>query len=166
MVDEQTNVINPETETTQVNYIEAMAEMRKNTVSKKEYEKVLEENRQLVNTLATGGSINVETHPEPEVDINALRYELFNKDMTNLEYATKTLQLRNELLKRGEKDPFVPYGHEYMPNDTDVMEAQRAADALEHCIEVADGDPSIFQNELQRILVDRIPARKNLNNRR
>ena len=166
MVDEQNVVSNPEIETTQVNYIEAMAEMRKNTVSKEEYNKVLEENRQLVNTLATGGSIEV-SEPEKPVDIDAIRNDLFNKDMTNLEYATKALQLRDELLKRGARDPFVPYGHEYMPNDTDVAEAQRAADALAHCIEVADGDPGIFQNELQRILVDRIPVRsKNLNNRR
>lgn len=164
MIDEQTNVNNPEVETTQVNYIEAMAEMRKNMVSKEEYNKVLEENRQLVNTLATGGSIQVE-QPEVLVDTDALKKELSSKEMTNLEYATKALQLRDELLKRGEKDPFLPNGHEYIPNDTDSQEAQRAADALQYCVDVADGDPHIFQTELQRILVDPILPRKS-NNRR
>ena len=164
MTDEQLNVNNPQAETTEVNYIEAMAEMRKNTVSKEEYNKVLEENKQLVNTLVNGGSIQVE-QSEVFVDTDALKKELSSKEMTNLEYATKALQLRDELLKRGEKDPFLPNGHEYIPNDTDNQEAQRAADALQYCVDVADGDPHVFQTELQRILVDPILPRKS-NNRR
>lgn len=163
MIDEQnTQVSQPET--TEINYIETIAEMKKNTVSKEEYNKVLEENKQLVNTLVNGGTIQVE-QSEVLVDTDALKRELSSKEMTNLEYATKALQLRNELLKRGEKDPFLPNGHEYIPNDTDNQEAQRAADALQYCVDVADGDPHIFQTELQRILVDPILPRKS-NNRR
>ena len=165
MIDEQTNANNPQTETTEVNYIEAMAEMRKNTVSKAEYNKVLEENKQLLNAMVNGETIN-QPQQEPVVDIDALRNDLFNREMTNLEYAEKTLQLRDELLKRGERDPFLPNGRNYIPNDFDAMEADRAAEALQHCIDTAQGNPSIFQNELQRILVDRVPVRKNINNRR
>ena len=165
MIDEQTNANNPQTETTEVNYIETIAEMRKNTVSKTEYNKVLEENKQLLNAMVNGETIN-QPQQEPVVDIDALRNDLFNREMTNLEYAEKTLQLRDELLKRGERDPFLPNGRNYIPNDFDTMEADRAAEALQHCIDTAQGNPSIFQNELQRILVDRVPVRKNLNNRR
>ena len=164
MIDEQnTTVTQPET--TETNYIEAMAEMRKNTVSKAEYNKVLEENKQLLNAMVNGETIN-QPQVEVSVDLDALRSELFNKEMTNLEYAEKTLQLREELLKRGERDPFLPNGRNYVPNDFDAMEAERAADALQHCIDTAQGNPAIFQNELQRILVDRVPVRKNFNNRR
>lgn len=166
MVDQEKNVNIPEEETTQVNYIEAMAEMRKNMVSRDEYNKVVEENKQLVNTLVSGQTIELPKQ-EPEVNLDELRNDLFNKDNTNLGFAEKALKLRNELLKRGERDPFVPYGHQYLPTDEDVASAEKAADALQHCIDVADGDPNIFQNELQRIMVDTIPAgKKNLNNRR
>lgn len=165
MTDEQNTTIS-QPETTETNYIEVISEMKKNTVSKQEYNKVLEENKQLLNAMVSGQQLNVPT-PEPEVDINEIRNDLFTKDMTNLDYATKALALRNELLKRGERDPFVPYGHNYLPTDFDIAEADKAADALQHCIDVADGDPAIFQNELQRILVDTIPViKKNNINRR
>ena len=67
MIDEQnTQVSQPET--TEINYIETIAEMKKNTVSKAEYNKVLEENKQLLNAMANGETIDV-AKPEPEVDV-------------------------------------------------------------------------------------------------
>ena len=150
-------------ETTETNYIEALAELRNNTVPKEDYQKVMAENKQLLDAIVNGQKIEIEE--EPKVDVDALRSDLFNKEMTNLEYAEKTLKLREELLKRGERDPFLPNGRTYVANEFDAIEAERAAGALQHCIEIAQGDPAIFQNELQRILVDRVPVKKN-NNRR
>lgn len=164
MIDEENKTV-AQTETTEVNYIEVIAEMKKNTVSKAEYNKVLEENKQLLNAMANGETINV-AQPEPEVDVNALRKEILYKDMSNLEYATKALELRNELLKRGENDPFLPMGHNHVLNGDDVLGAEKAAEALQHCIDVAQGDPGIFQNELQRIMVDTVPQVKKFNNNR
>lgn len=164
MIDEQnTTVTQPET--TETNYIEVISEMKKNTVSKEEYNKVLEENRQLLNAMVNGETVNNPT-PEPQVDIQGLRNDLLTKDLTNLEFAQKALELREELLRRGQDDPFLPNGHEYISNEFDTNEAQRTADALQHCIDVAQGNPNIFQNELQRILVDPIPVRKSNNNNR
>ena len=166
MIDEQTTQTVTENETTQTNYIEAMAEMRKNMVSKDEYNKIVEENKQLVQAMVNGETIQV-ANPEPEVDVDALRKEILTKDMTNLEYATKVLDLRNELLRRGENDPFLPYGHNYSLEDNDVISAEKAAQALQHCVDVAQGNPDIFQNELQRVMVDTVPTiNKKSNNRR
>lgn len=150
-------------ETTEQNYIEALEQLRNNTVPKEDYQKVLAENKQLLEAIVNGQKIEVEE--EPKIDVDALRSDLFNKEMTNLEYAEKTLKLREGLLKRGERDPFLPNGKTYVANEFDIIEAEKAAGALQHCIDVAQGDPSIFQNELQRILVDRVPVKKN-NNRR
>lgn len=144
-------------ETSDQNYIEALTEMRNNTVPKADYEKVLAENKQLLDALVQGQTIDVPKE-EPPVDVNKLRNDLFNKEMTNLDYASTALALRNELIKRGERDPFIPYGHEYSPDENDASCAQKAADTLQHCIDVANGNPTIFQNELQRCLVDTIPA--------
>ena len=165
MVDENENTA--QVETTEQNYIDALAKMKENTVSKEEYQKIVEENKKLVEALVNGETIPAAT-PEPEVDVDALRKDILTKDMTNLEYATKVLDLRNELLKRGENDPFLPYGHNYTLQENDVISAQKAADTLQHCVDVAQGNPDIFQNELQRIMVDSIPAinKKSNNNRR
>lgn len=165
MVDENENTV-AQVETTEQNYIEALAKMRENTVSKEDYQKIVEENKKLVEALVNGETIQAAT-PEPEVDVDALRKDILTKDMTNLEYATKVLDLRNELLKRGENDPFLPYGHNYTLEDNDVICANKAAEALQHCVDVAQGNPDIFQNELQRIMVDTVPAiNKKSNNRR
>lgn len=153
-------------DTTEQNYINAIADMKKNTVSKSEYDKVLLENKQLLETLVNGNTIETKVE-EPKVDINALRKDLFNDD-SNInanDFIAKSLQLREEILKREGKDIFVPTGHNYVPTESDFEDAQRTADALQYCLDRADGDSNIFTNELQRILVDTIPPRKS-NNRR
>lgn len=163
MIDENEQTVAPEETAEQ--YIEALTEMRRNSVPKAEYQKVVDENKKLIKAMINGDEIEVE-NPEPEVDVDALRKDILTKDMTNLEYATKVLELRNELLKRGEKDPFLPYGHNYTLEDNDVISAEKAASALQHCVDVAKGNPDIFQNELQRIMVDTVPAVKKSNNNR
>lgn len=170
MTDEQTNVNIPEEETTQVNYIEAMAEMKKNMVSKEEYNKVMEENKQLVDALVSGKQIEM-PEPEPEVDINALRNKIFNtdgNDMTDLEYAETVLSLRDELIKRGELDPFVTRAHDYVPNQADFEDAENVAKALRYAVDVANGNPGLFRTAFQDCVVDSTPTntQKLLNKRR
>ena len=52
-----------------VDYIQTIEQMRQNSVSKDKYDKLKEENKKLLNTLATGGQIQVE---EEKVDVNKL----------------------------------------------------------------------------------------------
>lgn len=141
------------------NYIEAIKEMKKNTVDKAAYDKLKEENTQLLTALVNGEKVEIESKVEP-IDINKLRDDLFNKENSNLEYITKALQLRDELIARGEKDPFLPYGNKIMPTKEDVEAANRVAEKLKECIEYADGDSDIFTTELQRIMVDSAPVIK------
>lgn len=134
-------------------YIEAIKEMKQNTVSRSEYNKVVEENRNLLKSLVNGETIDAPTKKE-EIDIDDLRDSLFNRENTNLEYAKKSLLLRKELMARGMEDPFVPVGHNVQTTEADRATAQKVAEALEHCIEYADGDSSVFTNELMRITKD------------
>lgn len=157
MIDEENKT--GQTETTEQNYIDALAEMRNNTVPKEDYQKVLSENKQLLDAIVNGQNIELQS-AEPEVDIDELRKDMLEKNMNNLEYAEKALKLRSELLKRGERDPFVPYGHNYIPDENDIRDANKAADALQHCVDIADGSPEIFLNELQRIMVDVAPIKR------
>ena len=142
------------------NYIEAIKEIKENSVAKEEYLKLKEENKQLLKSLVNGETRQVE-EKEP-VDIDALRNDLFNKDLSNLDYITKSLQLRDELIERGEKDPFLPYGKNILPTDDDIEKAEKVANVLKECVEIANGDSGVFTNELQRRLVDPILPRKNI----
>ena len=149
--------------TDNVDYIEAIKEMKQNTVDKATYNKLKEENKQLLNSLVNGETIDVPK--KEEVDIDALGKDLFNNDQTNLQYIEKALKLREALLEKGEKDPFLPYGKNIIPTDEDIATADRVARVLQECVDYADGDSDIFTNELQRITVDTAPQRKQINRR-
>ena len=133
------------------NYIEAIKEMKANTVSKEAYVKLQQENKQLLNSLVNGQSIEVEK--EEPVDIDGLRQKLFSAkkhDMTNLEYVSNTLKLREALMKRGEMDPFVASGKKIHPTDDDFKQADKVATVLQECVDYADGDAMVFTDELKR----------------
>ena len=149
------------------NYLEAIKKLKESTVDKTEYEKLLEENKKLINTIVEQKPVETkeEEDTKPQVDINKLRKELYgNSELSNLEYIDKTLQLRDALLQAGEPDPFIPTGSKYSPTDEDSAAANRVAEGLKHCVDYAKEygyDSEVFTNELQRITIDvPLPKRK------
>ena len=79
--------------------------------------------------------------------------------MTNLEYVSKTLKLRDKLIASGEKDPFLPNGAEYQENQADIDKANYIAKIYQECVDYADGDPQLFTNELMRRTANDSPLR-------
>ena len=133
-------------------YINSLNEIRENTVSKDEYNRILEDNRKLADALAKGDYGNEGDKVEP-VNLDELRKSLFSPDSqrkTNLQYFTEVLTLRNAVIEQGGKDPFLPYNREYVANEQDVADADRIASVLQECIDYAEGDPQVFNVELQR----------------
>ena len=133
------------------NYIEAIKEMKANSVSKEAYVKLQQENKQLLNSLVNGQGIEIKK--EEPVDIDGLRQKLFSAkkhDMTNLEYVSNALKLREALMERGEMDPFVPSGKKIHPTDDDFKKADKVATVLQECVDYADGDAMVFTDELKR----------------
>lgn len=143
------------------NYIEAIKEMKANSVDKAAYDKLKEENKQLLDALINGGQVTQELQKEP-VDIDSLRKRLFGgeAELSNLDYMKTALELREALLDQGSPDPFLPYGQNIAPTDEDIRTADRVAEAIKSCIDYADGDSEIFTNELQRIMVDTSPVKR------
>lgn len=139
------------------NYIEALKEMKKNSVPRESYEKLKRENKELLDSLVNGREIEVKK--EEEANIPDLRKKLFNKDkqMTNLEYATNALKLRDALLEKGERDPFLPYGEKVTLTAEHYEKAENVASVLKECVEFANGDSGIFSAELQRRTKDSMP---------
>lgn len=138
------------TDTDNEDYIAAINEIKRNSVPREVYNKVLEEKRQLLNALVEGKQIDIPE--EKPVDIHELRKDLFNagKDMSNLEYVDKALQLRDALMARGERDPFLPSGDRVTITADMCDQAENVANVLRECIDLADGDSGVFTAELQR----------------
>ena len=135
-------------------YIQALNELKSKSVEKAEYDKLMAENKKLLDTIVNGREID-EPKQEEKKDINELRKTLFgNENLTNLQYVENALELREALIEKGEMDPFLPYGRKIAPTDEDVSTAQKVADILKECVSIADGDSSIFTNELQRRTID------------
>ena len=89
-------------------------------------------------------------HTKEEID--DLRNELFNspRELNNLEYITKAMELRDALIENGEPDPFLPVGKQISPTRDDIEGAEKVAQVYRECIEYADGDSEVFTNELMR----------------
>lgn len=160
---EQSNSVSQQENLDDTNqYIEAIREMKQNSVSKEAYNKLKEENKQLLDSLINGKQVTIEQTKQP-VDVSLLRKKLSDIDnpMSNLEYAKTAVELRDALIDQGEMDPFLPIGHQITPTDEDITKADKVATVLKECIDYADGDSELFTNELQRRMIDSMPIRKN-----
>ena len=144
-------------------YLAEIERLKSNTVDKSQYEKLLEDNKKLIQTVARNDerarANEAAKNNEQPIDINKLREKMFNpnNNLNNLEYIKSALELRKGLMDRGEPDPFLPIGNKISPTAEDVETANRVAKAFQSCVEYADGDPELFTQELQRITRDTGP---------
>lgn len=163
MTDEEKKVETGKVDDTQVDYIEAIKNLKQNTVNRSEYDKLKAENKKLLDSVVNGQPVDVEPQPQYR-DVNVIRDELFNHEHNNLEYMKLSLELRNTLIAKGERDPFLPYGSQIAPTPEDVEKAEKAAQIYQECIDYADGDSKLFTQELQRrtntSIFDRVTNKK------
>ena len=135
------------------NYIETIQQLRNSTVAKEDYERLQKENKQLLETIVSGGR-QEETKPTKDdltKSINELRKQFKSGEtMTNLEFAKAALKMRQQVLERDKRDIFVAPGSKYTPDQADYAAAQRVADVFQDCIDVSEDDPEIFTRELMR----------------
>ena len=140
-------------------YIGEIQKLRDNTVSKEDYERLREENKRLISSLANGESIGIE--PKAKPDINELRKRVFdNEHQSNLEYWGAVLELRDAVIDSGAPDPFLPQGHKVVPTTEDFECANRVAAVVKECIDYAYGDSQLFTNELMRRTVEVAPTNR------
>lgn len=142
------------TTTAETDYIEKLTELQANSVSKAEYEKLRADNKRLLDAMFSGTTVPVEEPKpeEPQVDIQALRNELYGGhfDGTDLEYTTKVLQLRKAIMATGAPDPAVCNGIKTEATEYDYENAQSICDQLQEVVDYAQGDPGVFRAELLR----------------
>lgn len=146
-------------------YVAAIKELKANSVPKEEYDRVLARERELLDAYLNGGKMEDEDNntQEKRESVEELREELFGgkKKLNNLEYVTKAMKLREELIERGDRDPFLPVSISGLPTNDDIAKAEQCAQVYQECIDIADGDPEVFNRELMRRVVDvNLPNKK------
>lgn len=146
-IEEEKEEIAPEDK----NLIEEMQRLKRETVPKSKYDKLVERNKELSKALADQEQpAPIDNKPKEKngEKIARLQKELYGderKDCTNLDYISKTLELRDALMEEGYRDPFLPT----KGKDKDSVEAKEAAkkvaDGLKQMVKDSDGDPEMFR---------------------
>ena len=135
-------------------YLAAIKELKEKSVDRSEYDKLRAENKKLIDAVVNGqpGQEEPVVSKHSKEQIDELRNDLFNspKELNNLEYITKAMELREALIENGEPDPFLPVGKQISPTRDDIEGAEKVAQVYRECIEYAEGDSEVFTNELMR----------------
>ena len=159
-MENQENLVPNEEASMETDYVEAIKNLKENSVSKADYDALRLENKKLLQAVVNGQTIEVEP-VEPEVDLAQLRKDVFdNPNQTNLEYVTKVLKLRDAVLEKEGYDVFVPQSSQYSPTQDDIARAQRVAKQFKEMVDIADGNPNVFLNEFQRRVKDDMPIKR------
>ena len=143
-----------------VDYIEAIKELKSNTVPKDQYQRLREENKKLLNAVLNGqevqGTPKTESVENLQQELKDLKKDLSQaqeEGMSNLEYVSKSLKYRNTAIKLGLQDPFVP-NSPLGPDDNDFKTAQKVADRLQEIVDQSNGNPSVFRNLFEELVRD------------
>lgn len=151
MTDEEKKVETGKVDDMTPDYVAAIKELKQNSVDRSKYDALKAENKKLLDSIVNGQTVEGVQGNEPaQREPDVIRKELFGKEHSNLEYAKLMLELRNSLISKGERDPFLPYGEQIAPTAEDVEKAEKAAQIYQECIDYADGDSKLFTQELQR----------------
>ena len=153
MQEQETSVTGTVEDNTQ-DYLAAIKELKEKSVDRSEYDKLRAENKKLIDAVVNGqpGQEEQVVVKHSKEHIDELRNDLFNspKELNNLEYITKAMELREALMENGEPDPFLPVGKQISPTRDDLEGAEKVAQVYRECIDYAEGDSEVFTNELMR----------------
>lgn len=129
-------------------YIDEINNLKASTVSREKYDKLMQENKNLLTSLVNGNPTSTEEEPTYRTAAE-IRPEL-RKEMTNLDFCKTALELREAVLREEGKDIFVGRGHDIVPTNESYESAEKVATVMQECIEYANGDSQVFTNELMR----------------
>lgn len=152
---------NTENVSTDTDYIAAINELKANTVSKSDYDKVRSENKKLLDSLVNGNPYEVQI-PTTNIDYNKECHELvFGEERkTNLDYVKKALEIREAALKEG-INYNMPFGPKAEYGENDVEQTEYIAEKLQELVDRSENNPEAFNFLLSQVLVDNLPVKNN-----
>lgn len=146
-----TNQTMEETQQDNQQYIDAIRDLKANSVSRERYDKLMEENKNLLNSLVNGESVAAAAPSQPELPpIQDLVNDMRGHHLSDIEFVEKALEFRDRVLEETGEDCFVSKGHNITPTQESYIAAQRTADIYRECLDYANGDNKVFMNELMR----------------
>lgn len=149
MADEKENEMQENAE--QEDLIQMVEDLKANSVSKEDYQKLQADNKRLMQALIKNEKLQEVSEP---FDLAGTCKELLNGDNTNLEYIDKALKIRKHIKDTKGFDVFVNQGALERPTDQQIAAAENVAEVLQECVDEAQGDAAAFQVALQRRTID------------
>ena len=146
--EKELNVSGEKVEDMTPDYLAAINELKQNSVNREDYNKLKAENKKLLDSIVN--NVPVEVQSPQRKSIEELRAAYLKEDQTNLEYISNALKLREALISEGKPDPFLPIGEQILPTDEDIAAANKVASVLQECVDYADGNPEVFNDEFKR----------------
>lgn len=133
--------------------LEEIKSLKANSVSKEEYNKLQEKNKNLMRQIINGGGTNSEA--EDTVDLQEIRKKIFeNPEVnTNLDFWKNVLTLRKERIEKEGVDPFLPKGNKTRYSNQDRESAEKVAEVIGQLIEDSEGNPAVFTALLNNAIV-------------
>lgn len=131
-------------------YINAIKDLKENSVSKESFLKLKEENKKLLESLVNGEPAPVGVVVDKKT-AKQLKDHL-NKCTNDLDYVETALQLRDAVKESTGKDVFANYNTDNLNYELD--EAGKVADVLKECVDLSEGNPEVFKAQLMTRLVD------------
>lgn len=156
---ETQKVDEPKIQDSNLDYIDTIKKLKETTVSRDQYDKLVNENKKLLDSVLNGSDDGRTTPTVKERSADEIRHELSKDGLSNLDFVKDSLELRNKLIQEGKPDPFLPTGSKIVPTNEDIEAANRVAQVFQECIDYAQGDSDIFTNELMRRTID-APVRR------
>lgn len=146
-------------------YIKEIQKLKQNSVSKEEYDALVNENKTLLEALVDGKDLpNMNTEPQTDnqTRIKELRNYLYSdpdKSFEPIDYCESVLELRDLIIEEyGEQaDPFLPNGHNVDITPYDVERANAVATEMKASLELAKGNDSVFVADLMAKTIDSQP---------
>ena len=132
-------------------FLEAAKQVKEGSVSKEEFEKVLEDNKKLTQFILEGKELPNNDKEAPTPTIAELQKIRSNPDATNLDYVSASLGIREIYIKEKGIDPFAL-------KDEERDSAERVAKKLQELVKEADGDPKKFNFLLESNMADDDPT--------
>lgn len=139
-------------------YIDAIRDLKANSVSKDRYNKLVEENKNLLNSLVNGEQLAA-ANPQSMQEVRTLKDIMDDQKSCASKndqcgYIKHALEFREKLLEETGEDCFVSRGANVTPTEESYRNAQKVADIYKECLDYANGDDKALINELQRRMID------------
>ncbi len=136
-------------------YVEAIKNLKENSVSKEKYEALEAEKKKLLEAMINGDSLD--TQDPEQLDSRLEYYKKYkeNKFATDLDFWDNFIKLRKATIKEYGGDPCVPGNYGLTPEGAkaqpaygEVESVNESLDIMEDLVKEADGNPLKFESLL------------------